>query len=149
MHPTAALLYDGEMDFRKMKLQLNATFLVAFFYASLTSTQVVKAEQDSFRFPLNTPVTCSPPERLKIFRRHSSFFEADEARKYSPEVLTAGNNSSSSWWNKCLELCPQLKPISPGYGWIYDGQYDGMSGAGNCKDTWIKLDRKDGERVTF
>ena len=117
----------------------------------MISQQAVKAEQAELRYPPNTPVTCTLPERGKIYTQHRNFYKAKEPnRKYmSLEVMRSSNSTWKSWYDKCIALCPSLKPISPGYGWIYAGQYGKTSGKNGCRDTWINLDRKDGDRVTF
>ena len=120
--------------------------------ASLMSPQqAVQAEQTEFRFPPNTPVTCAQPERGKIFSQLQSFYRAKERSRQntSREARYSYMGTWNSWYEKCVTLCPKLKPISPGYGWIYAGQYGSTIGARGCYDKWIKLDRKDGDRVTF
>ena len=111
--------------------------------------------QDSeYRLPPVTPVTCKLPQRKEIYNAGRSFYLGEMTVPTHGERYWRQSDRWSDlyapWISRCWELCDRARPIPPeGYGWLYSGRYGRTEGAMGCIDKWIKLIRKDGDRVNF
>ena len=137
-----------------MRGQQEAKFVGAIAAGSLFALQPlgltpVFGQQAEFDYPTPTPATCQWPGKQKVKDASLDFYHGSNRGNYpTPEYRKTSARWFAGWdkyWYECKKICRQLRPIEPvGYGW----QNMGIFGD-ECEDSWLKLTRKDGDRVSF
>ena len=127
----------------------------AFFAVALVITaSPVVAQEKVFRMPPATPVTCSKPESTKISeaaRVHFGATTENISRNWNRwnEGSKKMREFTSPWYEQCWRVCKGMNPIRPvGYDWRYSGQYGRKTAYASCSHDWIRLLRKDGDRIS-
>ena len=117
-----------------------------FAMGPIGSTPVL-AQQGDFAYPAPDTDSCQFPGKKLVKEASLYFYHGSNRGNYSsPGYFRKAKKWDASWkkFNReCEKICYMLNPVVPdGYGWLRAGMY------GNCLDLWIKLIRKDGDRVS-